>query len=92
MTDCLLHFYAEIIIFSILLLFLSIWPIKILPKFISLKHVLHYLCSSSMNLGKTWMGHMFKKVIELEKKDNVGVNNKNTSLIKKIFIKFFFSI
>ena len=30
-----------------------------------------------MNLGKTLMGHIFrKKVIKFEKKDNVDVNNK----------------
>ena len=36
-----------------------------------------------MNLGKTLTGHMFKKVIKLEKKDNVGKEIKYVSLLKK---------
>ena len=44
-----------------------------------------------MNLGKTSIGHMFKKkVIKLERKDNVGVNNIYTSLIKKNSLKKFY--
>ena len=39
-------------------------------------------CLSAMNLGKTWMSHMFKKSNKLEKKDNVGVNDKYSSLLK----------
>ena len=40
-----------------------------------------------MNSVKTWIGHMFKKSNKIGKKDNFGVNNKYTSLLKKIFIK-----
>ena len=40
-----------------------------------------------MNLGKTSMGHMLKKVIKQEKKDYVGVNNKYTNLFKKNYEK-----
>ena len=35
-----------------------------------------------MNLGKNSMGHMLKKSNKVGKKDNVGVNNKYTSLLK----------
>ena len=42
-----------------------------------------------MNLGKTWLGHMFKKSNKIGKKDNVGVNNKYTSLLKKELLKIF---
>ena len=41
-----------------------------------------------MNLGKTWMGHMFKK--KTWKKDNVGINNKYTSLLKNDSLKKIF--
>ena len=43
-----------------------------------------------MNLGKTSMGHMFKKSNKIGKKDNVGVDNKYTSLLKKKLLIFFF--
>ena len=36
-----------------------------------------------MKLGKTSMGHMFKKSYKIGKKDDVGVNNKYTSLLRK---------
>ena len=42
-----------------------------------------------MNLGKTWMGHMFKKSNKVGKKDNVCINNKYTSLLKKKLLKIF---
>ena len=42
-----------------------------------------------MNLGKTWLSLCLKKVIKLKKKDNVGVNNKYTSLLKKVLLTFF---
>ena len=39
-----------------------------------------------MNLSKTLIGHIFrKKVIKFRKKDNAGVNNKYTSLLKNIY-------
>ena len=43
-----------------------------------------------MNLVKTSMGHMFKKGNKIWKKDNVGVNNKYTSLLKKDLLKKIF--
>ena len=46
-------------------------------------------CLSAMNLGKTWMSHMFKKSNKLEKKDNVGVNDKYTTLLKEELLKIF---
>ena len=42
-----------------------------------------------MNLNKTSMGHMFKKSIKIGKNDNVGVNNKYTSLLKNDFFFLF---
>ena len=36
----------------------------------------------AMNLGKTWMGHMFKKVNKIVKKDNVGIKVKYINLLK----------
>ena len=43
-----------------------------------------------MNLGKTLMGHMFKKSNKIVNKDNVGVNNKYISLLKKDLLKKIF--
>ena len=40
-----------------------------------------------MNLVKTSMGHMFKKGNKIWKKDNVGVNNKYTSLLTEKLLK-----
>ena len=33
------------------------------------------------------MGHMLKKSNKIRKKDNVGVNNKYTNLLKKVLLK-----
>ena len=40
-----------------------------------------------MNLGETWTVHMFKKSNKTEKNDNVGINNKYTSLLKNDSLK-----
>ena len=41
--------------------------------------------------SKTSMGHMLKKSNKIGKKDNAGVNNKHTSMLKKELVKKSFS-